>query len=76
MCDCFCFRVYLFDNFLSAEECDKLREVHDKHVNSLNNQAPILCFDSTDTLKKHLKSAGRQAATITRDVFTEGNSYY
>ena len=66
-------RVYLFDDFLSAEECDGLRDAHDRHVQETGKEPPILCFDSVSTLKKHLKDA-KKKIKVTPNVFTEGLS--
>ncbi|PVD30354.1 hypothetical protein C0Q70_09618 [Pomacea canaliculata] len=64
-------RVFLFDEFLSEAECDGLRRAHDKHVQELKSQTPILCFDSITTLRKHLKNAKKKVKVSPND-FVEG----
>ncbi|XP_067649277.1 prolyl 4-hydroxylase subunit alpha-1-like [Haliotis asinina] len=64
-------RVFLFDEFLSTQECDGLMKAHDKHVEEATKQDPILCFDSIGTLKKHLKEA-KKKIRVTPNVFTGG----
>ena len=53
----FPFRVFLYDEFLSTEECDGLMKAHNRHVTDLSKKDPIICFDSIETLRKHLKAA-------------------
>ncbi|XP_071102165.1 prolyl 4-hydroxylase subunit alpha-1-like [Haliotis cracherodii] len=64
-------RVFLFEEFLSKDECDGLMKAHDKHVQDAAKQDPILCFDSIGTLKKHLKEA-KKNIRVTPNVFTHG----
>ena len=75
---CFCsnelyhyFRIWLFEEFLSEEECDGLMRVHNKHVEEQSKDDPILCFDSVSTLRKHLKNAGKRML-VTPNIFTKG----
>ncbi|XP_055875119.1 uncharacterized protein LOC106073181 isoform X1 [Biomphalaria glabrata] len=63
-------KVFLFDDFLSAQECDGLIRAHDNHVKAAN-KTPILCFDSVDTLRSHLKDA-KKNIKISPNVFTAG----
>lgn len=63
--------MFLFDEFLSEAECDGLRRAHDKHVQELKSQTPILCFDSITTLRKHLKNAKKKVKVSPND-FVEG----
>ncbi|RUS69165.1 hypothetical protein EGW08_023073 [Elysia chlorotica] len=65
-------KVYLFDDFLSQQECEGLMNVHNNHVRAHTKQ-PILCFDSLNTLRKHIRDAGKKI-TVTSKVFTEGTS--
>ncbi|XP_041365674.1 uncharacterized protein LOC121380772 [Gigantopelta aegis] len=66
-------KVFLFDDFLSPEECDGLRDAHNRHVQETSKQPPLLCFDSASTLRKHLKDA-KKNIKITPNVFTEGTT--
>ena len=68
------FRVWLFEEFLSEQECEGLIRVHNKHVEDQSKLSPILCFDSVSTLRKHLKSVGKQHVSVTPRDFTEGRS--
>ncbi|KAH9496891.1 hypothetical protein Btru_010087 [Bulinus truncatus] len=63
-------KVYLFDDFLSVQECDGLMRAHDSHVRAAN-KTPILCFDSVDTLRQHIKDA-KKNIQVTPNVFTPG----
>ncbi|KAH3717193.1 prolyl 4-hydroxylase subunit alpha-2-like [Dreissena polymorpha] len=66
-------RVWLFEEFLSNEECEGLIRVHDRHVQELSKDNPILCFDSIATLRKHLKNVKIQINVSPRD-FTQGTT--
>lgn len=66
-------KIWLFEEFLSEEECDGLMRVHNKHVEDQSKDDPILCFDSVSTLRKHLKSAGKRML-VTPNVFTKGTT--
>lgn len=66
-------KVWLFEEFLSEEECDGLRRVHDKHVQEQSKEDPILCFDSIGTLRKHLKSV-KKHVQVTPNDFTTGTT--
>ena len=61
----------MFDDFLSAEECDGLRAAHDKHVQIGSKEPPILCFESLDTLRKNLESV-KKPVKINPSIFTQG----
>ncbi|CAL1538796.1 unnamed protein product [Lymnaea stagnalis] len=63
-------KVFLFDDFLSAEECAGLMRAHDSHVKALN-KTPILCFDSVETLRSHLKDV-KKNIRVTPNDFTPG----
>ncbi|XP_066301443.1 prolyl 4-hydroxylase subunit alpha-1-like [Branchiostoma lanceolatum] len=64
-------RVYLFDNFLTARECEGLMSAHSRHVQEASKHDPIICFDSIKTLRNHLKDAGVKVKVSSQD-FTEG----
>lgn len=66
-------KVWLYEEFLSTEECDGLRRVHDKHVQEQSKHGPIICFDSVSTLRKHLENAGKSIKVTPRD-FTQGTT--
>ncbi|ESP02232.1 hypothetical protein LOTGIDRAFT_172228 [Lottia gigantea] len=66
-------KVYLFDEFLSEEEADGLIKAHDAHVKQASQNPPILCFDSVNTLQKHLKDAKKKIRISPKD-FTEGTT--
>ena len=68
---CVC-RVFLFNEFLSDAECDGLRRVHDKHVQSMASH-PLLCFDSLRTLRKHLEDVS-QDVDVSPNDFVKGTS--
>ncbi|CAG5117913.1 unnamed protein product [Candidula unifasciata] len=63
-------RVFLFDEFLSKQECDGLIKAHDSHVKALN-KPPILCFDSIATLRRHISDV-KQNISVTPNDFTKG----
>ncbi|GFO37942.1 prolyl 4-hydroxylase subunit alpha-1-like [Plakobranchus ocellatus] len=63
-------RVYLFDDFLSDQECEGLMRAHDSHVTAYT-KPPILCFDSVKTLRKHIRDAGKDI-NVNSKVFTTG----
>ena len=65
-------RVFLFNEFLSEAECDGLRRVHDKHVQSMASH-PLLCFDSLRTLRKHLEDVSHDIDVSPND-FVKGTS--
>ncbi|CAE1234800.1 P4HA [Acanthosepion pharaonis] len=62
--------VFIFEEFLSDNECDNLRRVHDMHVHLMTKEDPILCFDSVKTLQLHLKSAGKDYIEVSPLDFT------
>ncbi|XP_035689841.1 uncharacterized protein LOC118425129 [Branchiostoma floridae] len=64
-------RVYLFDNFLTARECEGLMGAHSRHVQETSKHDPIICFDSIKTLRNHLKDAALKVKVSSQD-FTEG----
>ncbi|VDI74593.1 Hypothetical predicted protein [Mytilus galloprovincialis] len=51
-------KVYLYDEFLSEAECDGLMKAHNRHVTEISKKDPIICFDTVNTLRQHLKAAG------------------
>lgn len=66
------FMVFIFEKFLSDNECNNLRRVHDMHVHLMTKEDPILCFDSVKTLQLHLKSAGKDHIEVSPLDFTTG----
>ncbi|WAQ94696.1 hypothetical protein MAR_007167 [Mya arenaria] len=66
-------KVWLYEEFLSEEECDGLMRVHNKHITEQTADDPLLCFDSISTLRKHLKHHGIRTPVSPRD-FTEGTT--
>lgn len=66
-------RVFLYDEFLSTEECDGLMKAHNRHVTDLSKKDPIICFDSIETLRKHLKAARIKKKVSPLD-FTDGTT--
>ncbi|XP_045170263.2 uncharacterized protein LOC123532764 [Mercenaria mercenaria] len=66
-------KIWLFEEFLSDEECDGLMRVHNKHVEEQSTDNPILCFDSVSTLRKHLKNVGKRVQVTSND-FTKGTT--
>jgi prolyl 4-hydroxylase len=67
-------KIWLFEEFLSKEECEQLIQVHDSHLKEYAKEKPIICFDSVQTLKKHLVDLNREkvAELVTPLDFTEG----
>lgn len=65
-------KVYLFDDFLSQQECEGLIAAHNSHVEAFT-KPPILCFDSLYTLQKHIRDAGKNIK-VTSKIFTHGTS--
>ncbi|XP_033639771.1 uncharacterized protein LOC117300159 [Asterias rubens] len=65
-------RVYQFEHFLSDYECDGLVGAHRNHVTQHSDE-PIMCFDSIDTLQRHLKKSHLNIKVTSQD-FTEGTS--
>lgn len=63
-------KVFIFEKFLSDNECNNLRRVHDMHVHLMTKEDPILCFDSVKTLQLHLKSAGKDHIEVSPLDFT------
>lgn len=66
-------RLYQFDGFLSDRECDGLTRAHHRHVSEVTKHDPLICFDGIETLKKHLRDAGRNTDVSVQD-FTEGTT--
>jgi hypothetical protein len=64
-------RVYLYDEFLSEQECDGLMKAHDSHVKDSSKHSPLICFDTIETLRKHLKAA-RKKVKVTPADFLPG----
>lgn len=69
-------KVWLFEEFLSQEECDQLIKAHEKHLAEYSKQKPIICFDSLDTLRQHLTDLNRQkwADVVDEETFTPGTT--
>lgn len=67
-------KVWLYEEFLSEEECDQLVKAHESHVTELKKQKPIVCFDSVSTLRRHLVDLKKEKISqeVTPNVFTEG----
>lgn len=66
-------QIYVIENFLSEHECDGLMSVHNRHTSTLAKQDPIICFDSVDSFRKHLKDAKLAYKVSARD-FTKGTT--
>lgn len=66
----FC-RVFLYDEFLSEQECDGLMRAHDSHVKESSKINPLICFDTIETLRKHIKTA-RKKVKVTPADFIPG----
>ncbi|XP_061180354.1 prolyl 4-hydroxylase subunit alpha-1-like [Saccostrea echinata] len=60
-------RVFLYDEFLSEQECDGLMKAHDSHVKESSKINPLLCFDTIETLRKHLKAAHKKVKVTPAD---------
>ena len=69
------FRVFLYDEFLSDAECDGLMKAHNRHVTEMSKKDPIVCFDSINTLRKHLKAVEIER-TVSPNDFTPGRYRY
>jgi prolyl 4-hydroxylase len=67
-------KVWLYEEFLSEEECKQLIEAHESHLKAMLQQKPIVCFDSVDTLKKNLQDLNRHsvAEQVSSSDFVEG----
>jgi cytoskeletal protein RodZ len=67
-------KLWLYEEFLSKEECEQLIQAHESHLNEFKKQRPIVCFDSVRTLKKHLADLNREkvADLVTPRDFIEG----
>lgn len=69
------FRHWLFEEFLSHDECTNLIKVHREHVKKMKSIDPIICFDSIQTLRKHLKDLKPNTnIPVTPNDFTAGRS--
>ncbi len=67
------FRHWLFEEFLSQDECKNLVKVHKEHVKKMKEIDPIICFDSIQTLRKHLKDLKpNNEVYVTPNDFTKG----
>lgn len=67
------FRHWLFEEFLSHDECANLIKVHREHVKKMKSIDPIICFDSIQTLRKHLKELKPNTnIPVTPNDFTAG----
>ncbi|XP_062577395.1 prolyl 4-hydroxylase subunit alpha-1-like [Saccostrea cucullata] len=60
-------RVFLYDEFLSEQECDGLMKAHDSHVKESSKINPLICFDTIETLRKHLKAAHKRVKVTPAD---------
>ncbi len=66
-------RHWLFEEFLSHDECINLIKVHKEHVKKMQEIDPIICFDSIQTLRKHLKELKPNTEfSVTPNDFTKG----
>jgi hypothetical protein len=67
-------KIWLYEEFLSQEECDNLIKVHEHHLKEILKQKPIICFDSVNTLRMNLKELNREkiADLVTPLDFTPG----
>ena len=67
------FRHWLFDEFLSQDESRNLIKVHQEHVEKMKKIDPIICFDSIQTLRKHLTNLRPdETFSLTPNDFTRG----
>ena len=57
-------KVWLYEEFLSQDECKSLIDAHETHVKAMAKQKPIVCFDSVQTLRDRL-------VELKRDTFVE-----
>jgi len=66
-------KIWLYEEFLSPEECDSLIRAHETHLAETLKQKPIICFDSIETLRKNLNELKREnlAAKVTPLDFTQ-----
>ncbi|CAF0823629.1 unnamed protein product [Adineta ricciae] len=66
---------WLFEEFLSHDECINLIKVHKEHVKEMKKIDPIICFDSIQTLRKHLKDLRPDTEIrVTPNDFTKGTT--
>ncbi|CAF0832575.1 unnamed protein product [Rotaria sp. Silwood1] len=66
---------WLFEEFLSHDECINLIKVHKEHVKKMKEIDPIICFDSIQTLRKHLKDLKPlNEFHVTPNDFTKGTT--
>lgn len=67
-------KVWLYEEFLSKEECDNLIKAHESHLSRFKDQRPIVCFDSLSTLKQSLIDLNREkvAELVEEFFFTQG----
>ncbi len=67
-------KVWLYEEFLSQEECKSLIDAHETHVKQMTLQKPIVCFDSLDTLRARLVALKREtiAERVSVGDFTAG----
>ncbi|UJR27837.1 hypothetical protein I4U23_009103 [Adineta vaga] len=64
---------WLFEEFLSHDECINLIKVHKEHVKKMKEIDPIICFNSIQTLRKHLKDLKPDTDIhVTPNDFTKG----
>jgi prolyl 4-hydroxylase len=69
-------KIWLYEEFLSKEECESLIQVHETHLKELLKQKPIICFESISTLKKNLIELKREviADKVTNADFIDGTT--
>ena len=67
--------MWLYDDFLSEQECDGLMRVHDSHVQMYSKHDPFICFSDIETLRKHLKAVQKSKVKVTPRDFMPGLSY-
>ncbi|CAF3878324.1 unnamed protein product, partial [Adineta steineri] len=66
---------WLFEEFLSHDECSNLIKVHKEHVKKMKEIDPIICFDSIQTLRKHLTDLQPNTTVhVTPNDFTKGTT--
>ena len=67
-------KMWLYEEFLTKEECENLIKAHESHLTEMLKQKPIICFDSVNTLRKNLIELQREkvAELVTPLDFIEG----
>jgi prolyl 4-hydroxylase len=69
-------KVWLYEEFLSNEECDRLIKVHEEHLLRFAKEKPIVCFDSINILYRYLVELEKNnlAEIISPNDFTTGTT--